>query len=120
MERRAYRPVLTRELPRIFGALARIPAENIILRPVCRGLVFAGAVAGRALSDSTDALIVLLRRTVVREVRIKDGRGGVGRWRTFRRATEEALGPATENFSFALLMTCIGILLILGLLLALL
>lgn len=144
LERRGYRPVLTRELPRIFGALARIAAENVFLRPLCRGAVFAGgalaraaaenrlsrplcrglmfaaAAAGRALSDSTDALIVLSRRTLVREVRVKDGREPVGRWRTFRRATEEALGPVTENFSFAMLMTCVGILLILGLLLFLL
>ena len=35
-------------------------------------------------------------------------------------ATEETLGPVAQNFSFAMLMVCAGILLILGLLLAML
>lgn len=95
-------------------------AENVVLRRVCAGLLFAAAALARAMSDSTDALIVLLRRTVVREVKLRDEREAVrvGRVRALRRATASALDAF--NFSFALLMTCLGIILILGFLLTLL
>ena len=72
------------------------------------------------MGDSLDALIVLLRRTVVREVKVRDEREAVrvGRLRALRRATSSALDAF--NFSFALLMACLGVILILGFLLALL
>ena len=81
-----YRPLLTRWLPNIFGEFARVFGENRILVPLARAAVFAGSLIGRILSDSLDASVVLLRKTAMR----------------------------FANFSFALLMTCIGILVILG------
>ena len=119
LERRVYRPLLLDGLAGVFGTLARIPAENALLRPLFIGLVFLWTVIARILSDSTDALVILLRGTVVREVKVQDGHERVSFLRGFRRATEETLGPLAENFSFAMLMTCVGIFLILALLLLL-
>ena len=120
LERRVYRPLFTAGLPAVCGRIAALFADNAVLRPVCRFAVFAGSVFARALSDSTDALIVFLRGTAVREVKLQDGEVRVGRWKALERATEEAFRPALENFSFALLMTCFGILIILGFLILLL
>ena len=120
LETRLYTPLFTRWLPTLFGNVARLFAENVVLRRVCRGLLFAASVLSQAMSDSFDALIVLSRRTVVREVKLRDEREAVhiGRLRAFRRATATAL--ESFNFSFALLMTCLGVIAILGLLLVLL
>ena len=120
LEAKLYAPLFTKWLPTLFGNLARLFAENLVLRRVCRGLVFAASVLAQALNDSTDALIALLRRTVVREVKVRDERAAihVGRLRALRRATASALDAF--NFSFALLMTCLGVILIFGFLLILL
>ena len=134
-----YRPLLTRWLPNIFGEFARVFGENRILAPVCRRIpkafgmaaavfgedmilvplaraaVFAGSLIGRILSDSLDASVVLLRKTAMRERPVKGaGPGRRSRLKIFMRQTEDAVVPLFANFSFALLMTCIGILVILG------
>ena len=134
-----YRPLLTRWLPNIFGEFARVFGENRILSPVCRRIpkafgmaaavfgedmilvplaraaVFAGSLIGRILSDSLDASVVLLRKTAMRERPVKGaGPGRRSRLKIFMRQTEDAVVPLFANFSFALLMTCIGILVILG------
>ena len=92
------------------GAAARCLADNVVLKPLCRFLVFFGTLA-----DSIDALVVLLRRTaVLREVRRRDENDAqrVSRVRAFRRASEDTLGTFFESFSFTLLMACVGIILI--------
>ena len=134
-----YRPLLTLWLPNIFGEIARVFGENRILAPVCRQIpkafgtaaavfgedmilkplahaaVFAGTFIGRVLSDSLDAAVVFLRKTVMRERPVKGaGSGRRSRLKIFMRQTEDAVVPLFANFSFALLMTCIGILVILG------
>ena len=120
LETRLYAPLFAKWLPALFGGVARLFAENIVLRRVCRGLYFGASVLARAMCDSTDAFIVLLQRTVFREVKLRDEQEAVhiGRLRAFRRATSTALDAF--NFSFALLMVCLGIILILGCLLILL
>ena len=116
LEGRVYRPLFTEWLPAVGGAVAAVLAENKVLKPVCRGILFLGAVVARALSDSLDASAAFLRHTVLREVKVYDGTDPVraGRGRVVWRATHEALAPLLENFSFALLMTCVGIFLILA------
>ena len=110
-----YRPLLTRWLPNIFGEFARVFGENRILVPLARAAVFAGSLIGRILSDSLDASVVLLRKTAMRERPVKGaGPGRRSRLKIFMRQTEDAVVPLFANFSFALLMTCIGILVILG------
>ena len=110
-----YRPLLTLWLPNIFGEIARVFGEDMILKPLAHAAVFAGTFIGRVLSDSLDAAAVFLRKTVMRERPVKGaGSGRRSRLKIFMRQTEDAVVPLFANFSFALLMTCIGILVILG------
>ena len=113
-ENRILAPVC-RRIPKAFGMAAAVFGEDMVLRPLARATVFAGSLVGRVLSDSMDAVIVLLRKTVVRERPVKGaGTGRRSRLQVFMRQTEDAVVPLFANFSFALLMTCIGILVILG------
>ena len=94
LEELLYAPLLTKWLPEVFGT---------ILSYLCDGL---------------DRLILSIRRTVLREKKVRTaGVGQVSRFRMLREGTAEAVEPLIKNFSFALLMTCIGILIILGVLL---
>ena len=113
-ENRILAPVC-RQIPKVFGTAAAVFGEDMVLKPLARAAVFAGSLIGRVLSDSMDAVIVLLRKTAVRERPVKGaGPGRRSRLRVFMRQTENAIVPLFANFSFALLMTCIGILVILG------
>ena len=118
LEERVYRPLLTTWLPGFFGGLLSVFGENIILTPVCKtGLEIAKAAAYFA-STSTDRLIVLIKTTVLREKKVRRaGLGQVSRVRILREGTAEALSPIIKNFTFALLMTCLGIVVILFVLL---
>ncbi len=117
LEDLVYRPLLTRWLPLGGGKAATVFAENRILTPAAKGIFFGMKVAGRALVTSTDALIVLLRRTVMRETRVESAKKiQENSWMTLREGVKGAWEPIFENFSFALMMTCLGILLILGVL----
>ena len=136
-----YRPLLTRLLPDFFGRIAAFFAQNKVLGPLCRhaleilgklaaffsgnrllipagkAVFFVLEVIGRALVTSMDALLVLLRRTIVREIPVESAEKiQENSWMTFREGVKDAAEPIFRNFSFALMMTCIGILLILGVL----
>ena len=68
-------------------------------------------------SVSTDYLILEMRHTVLREKKVRSaGMGQVSRFRMLREGTAAAVNPILRNFTFALLMTCLGILMILGVL----
>ncbi len=110
-----YRPMLTKWLPDIGGAIARVFGENMVLKPLCGFIVFLGSFIGRVLCDSFDGLIYLLRRTIVREIPVRGRRDmRPSRLEIFLRDTNEAVTPIFSNFSFALAMTCVGVVLILG------
>ena len=133
-----YRPLLLKWLPDVLGAPARWLGENALLTPLCRAiasdsgelagtmgenrvlsrvsraLVFVATFAGRLMESGTDALILLLRRTVLREERVRDERSIARHPHTLRRATGLALSRVLDNFSFAMMMTCLGIILIFG------
>ena len=110
LEERVYRPLLTRILPGFFGAIVRIPAENLVSRYICRGIVFLGIFLGRCLSTGTDALFMLARRTILRERKVRTAEAyRPGKLRAAIRVTQNALRPLYVNFSFALIMTCLGI-----------
>jgi hypothetical protein len=69
-------------------------------------------------SISTDYIILSLRKTIFREKKVRQsGVGQISRIRMVIEGTEEAAAPVIRNFTFALLMTCLGILVILGVLL---
>lgn len=112
-----YRPLLTRILPNIFGSIVAVFGENKVLTPIAKGVLKLGAVVARLLSDSTDMLVLLLRKTVIREKPVnKAGAKRLTKWGVFKEETTMAMQPLTENFTFAMMMTCIGILLVLGVL----
>ena len=142
LEEGLYRPALTKWIPGALIAVASVFGENKILTPVCRyGLAAiqrAAAVFGEDMvltpvckfglillekvsylfSISTDSLILALRHSVFKERKVR--RAGVGqmsRRQMLREGTAEAVRPILRNFTFALLMTCLGILVILGVLL---
>jgi len=117
LEDAVYRPVLTQWIPDFFGDLAALFGENRFLTPLAVKVMLALTFIGRVLSSSLDWVIVIIRRTVMREKPV------VSRDRITRRSlpvvyeeVREADAPLFRSFSFALMMTCIGILLILGVL----
>ena len=138
LEDLVYRPLLTRYLPGLFGTIISVFGENRVLRPLCARIPagagsaaslfgenhiltpFAGLVTKAAsiisliLADGMDAVIVLLRASVVREKAVA-GRRSPGRRRSWRllQDTQEAAQPIVSGFTFALMMTCIGILVML-------
>lgn len=140
LEERVYRPLFTGVLPRVFGSIAALFGENRLLRPtaanllrffktvgrcVCastedvflpflKGVTFVLAVLSRVLENSLDVLVMLMRRTILREKRknVQAGRGP-GLARAMTSEFSEAARPLLANFSFALMMTCIGIIIIL-------
>ncbi len=115
LENLLYRPALTRVLPAVFGQIAAIFGENRILAPVCRTGLRAAGILTRVFADSTDALIWLLRRTVVSEKKSRDP--AKTRGRRLRAATAASMSAVLDGFSFAMMMTCIGIVIMLGVLL---
>jgi len=107
--------VLLKLLPGLLGPVARLFGENLLLRPLCSGLVLAGSVIGRAMDRSLDGLVVLLRKTLFREERVRDGSRTfpLRRLQTLYHATGEAFSRVVDSFSYAMMMTCLGIILIL-------
>ena len=118
LEEEVYRPALTKWIPGVLVAAASVFGEDLVLTPVCSyGLILFEKIS-HAVSISTDSLILALRRSVFREKKVR--RAGVGqmsRLHMLRAGTAEAVKPILRNFTFALLMTCLGILVILGVLL---
>ena len=69
-------------------------------------------MAVRILAVSTDALVVLVRRTVLKESIFTRVRKKIGFWDRRRLTLEKAYEPITGNFSFALMASCIGMMVI--------
>ncbi|MBR2527943.1 MAG: NADH dehydrogenase [Blautia sp.] len=138
LEELLYRPALTRWLPSAFGDFAAVYGENqiltplcryglaglgkaaelfgrnLLLIPLCRGIWWLGNLSGRLLETSLDLLVVGFRVILFRERPIRRSKDmqakGMILW---REEIKDAMTPITGNFSFALMMTCIGILVIL-------
>jgi len=92
LEELIYRPLLLKILPGIFGWILSIPGENkiltpvckavmnfaskvarvfgenLILTPVCKGVMTAATYVATAFAESIDALILLLSKSVYREL----------------------------------------------------
>ena len=133
-----YRPLLTKWLPGFFGAVWSVCAENKILSRVCpavlkgagvlaavfadnriltavsKGTVRAASAVARSLSLSTDALIVLMRKTVLRERVVADDGKNPGFWKKRISELRTAYEPIIGNFSFALMLSCIGMMMVFG------
>ena len=66
------------------------------------------------LSIGTDALIILIRRSVLREHVVADTADRIGLLEKRVDEVREAYQPIRGNFSFALMLSCIGMMVILG------
>ena len=97
----------------------RLDLEDGVYRPFVAALCFLGTVLARALEGVTDLLILILRRTLLREERVRDARSlrRGGALRSLEQAAADAMGSVRDNFSFAMMMTCVGIILIFAFLL---
>ena len=105
-------------LQEAYDAGQRIFGENKVLTPVCTEVFKIFKHLIYLISISTDSLILFLRKTALREKKVRTaGMGQMSRIRMLRESTAEAAAPILRNFTFALLMTCLGILAILGVLL---
>ena len=99
----------------VLPGTAALFGENRILRPLSSVILLTASVLMKILSDGVDGLVVLLRMTLIREVPVHGAEHQrAGRLFALREETRAAAEPILRNFTFALLMTCIGILMILG------
>ncbi|MDO5701957.1 MAG: complex I subunit 5 family protein [Lachnospiraceae bacterium] len=116
LENMLYRPLLTVWLPGIFGTAISVFGENKLLIPLSRAAMFVSTFVCRVFDTGTDALVVFLHGTVFRERKGRKLPEKGLKARLFTLQEEVIIGgrPLTENLSFALLMTNIGILLVLG------
>ena len=69
LEELVYRPLLLKWLPGFFGAVSAVFAENKVSRPLARAAVSVTGAVTHVLSDLTDALVLLVRRTFLRDRR---------------------------------------------------
>ncbi len=114
LEEGLYRPMFTRWLPAAGGAAASLFAENKILKPLCGTVLSVSSLLAGFLCDGLDVFIVIMRRTLLRSRHVRnEGHIKAGLWRIFLQKSEEVTHPRFAGFSFALIMTCLGILLIL-------
>ena len=142
LEDRIYRPLLLTVLPAIGGAVASVFAENKILRPLCRMLFRAGGAVASAFAEnriliplcralfcaggilaqffsvSTDGLLILFHDTFMRERVVRADRIRFRRLRSIQKSLARAYSTISMNFSFGLMMTCLGIIVILAVILA--
>ena len=117
LEDRVYRPVLLNVLPAIGGTFAAFFANNTLSAPLARGIFALGRGIATFFSVSFDGIILLLRATVLRERKRASEVARHGKLYRRRKLTEYSAYPLAGGFSFALMMACIGILLILGVIL---
>ena len=133
LEDRLYRPVLLKVLPGIGGAIASFFANNTVSAPLAKGILEAGkSIAGffaentvtapisKALlelgkkvasifSVSLDGVLILLRKTIFKEKARVEAKSEHGHAYSLYKEAGYALEPILENFSFAMMMTGIGI-----------
>ena len=114
LEELVYRPVLTVILPAVVGFIAGIFGENKVLRPACKAGFVIASVLTRILESTLDALLLFLRKTVMREKKVIGAeKAHPGLLRTLATELLGASDSVASNFTFAMMMTCIGIVVIL-------
>ena len=89
---------------------AFLDLENLFCRsPLTRGVFIIWYMILRIVEMSTDSLIVLARKTFLREKCVKNRGRRFGLAGVMAAEIAEAGEPIVSNFTFALLMTCLGI-----------
>ena len=97
---------------------AKLDLEDLIYRPLLLTILPAivGAVTG-FLNCLPDGLLILIRRTALRERNRLSEEYHPGQLKTVREREKQAAAPVVINFSFAIMMTCLGILIVFGVIL---
>ena len=96
----------------------KLDLEDLVYRPLL--LVVLPAIGGafaRLAAMLPDGIIIWMRRTILRERRRVTEQIHPSQFRISRRKVEQAAAPVVINFSFAIMMTCLGILIVLGMIL---
>lgn len=107
--------VVVRGLLKISGHYADywpkwLDLENLVYRGIPARFIFAlWCTVLRIVEMSTDTIIVLIRKTFMRETRVRNSSHRFGLAGVMAAEFSEAVKPIVTNFTFALLMTCLGI-----------
>ncbi len=91
----------------------KLDMEDLIYRPALKIIALILAFFGRILVDMVDMTAALARGTFMKEIRVHEGKDHINRVSAFAEESIEAAKPLLRNFTFAMMMTCIGILIIL-------
>ncbi len=114
LEELIYRPLITKYIPEAMGKVAQIFGENRILKPLLAQCLRAGIILTRILESLTDGFILLLRKTVMRERKVKSGEESEpGFLYRLSAVLAAGAGQLLYNFTFAMMMTCLGIIIVL-------
>lgn len=111
--------VVVRGLLKISGHYADywpkwLDLENLVYRGIPARFIFAlWCTVLRIVEMSTDTIIVLIRKTFMRETRVRNSSHRFGLAGVMAAEFSEAAKPIVTNFTFALLMTCLGIIVML-------
>ena len=88
--------------------------EDLVYRGIPARFIFAlWCTVLRIVEMSTDTIIVLIRKTLMRETRVRNNSHRFGLAGVMAAEFSEAAKPIVTNFTFALLMTCLGIIVML-------
>ena len=88
--------------------------EDLVYRGIPARFIFAlWCTVLRIVEMSTDIIIVLIRKTFMRETRVRNNSHRFGLAGVMAAEFSEAAKPIVTNFTFALLMTCLGIIVML-------
>ncbi|MCR4672630.1 MAG: complex I subunit 5 family protein [Lachnospiraceae bacterium] len=105
---------LSKAVLKLGQALARLFGENRVLAPLSRAVLLIGEFVGRVLVTGPDAFIMLMRRTVVSEMKVEGKEETrADRMKVRAEVVRGIASPIFANFSFSLMMSCIGIIAIL-------
>ena len=88
--------------------------EDLVYRGIPARFIFAlWCTVLRIVEMSTDTIIVLIRKTFMRETRVRNNSHRFGLAGVMAAEFSEAAKPIVTNFTIALLMTCLGIIVML-------
>ena len=88
--------------------------EDLVYRGIPARFIFAlWCTVLRIVEMSTDTIIVLISKTFMRETRVRNNSHRFGLAGVMAAEFSEAAKPIVTNFTFALLMTCLGIIVML-------
>ncbi len=110
--------VLSRLVPKAFkaqGELAKISGENKVLEPGSKKIFAAVTTLLSVMALGMDSVIILLRRTALKEhVLSNDSMHTPSPIKRRSQEVRAAYSPIIGNFSFALMLSCIGMMVIFG------